>query len=385
MLQERLPLGAAAADRSPTSPTTSTTSARSPASTHVGLGGDYDGSADVPGRAGGRLRLPAALRRAAVARLVRGRPGALGSGNVLRALRDMESAAVVTGMTPSPACCSPPAPAAGWAAPRRCCATPHGVPFLDRAVGLLLDGGCATVTVVLGAVGRRGPRRCSTRPAGPTTPRSTWWSPRTGTRAWAPRCAPGCGRWRDAPRRRRRAGHAGGPARRRRAGAPPGRSTPAPARRGAGPGDVRRAAGAPGADRPRPLGGRGGDRRAGTAAPATTSATHEPVACECGDLATGRDLDRPEDLEPAADYRGWCGDAGCAVVNAGRHAHRPALGLARRPRQAARRHRLPLRRLAGHDRLPRAGDAPAAAARGGAGHRQDGARRGVRRGARRCR
>ena len=25
--------------------------------------------------------------------------------------------------------------------------------------------------------------------------------------------------------------------------------------------------------------------------------THEPVACECGDLATGRDLDRPEDLE----------------------------------------------------------------------------------------
>jgi CTP:molybdopterin cytidylyltransferase MocA len=25
--------------------------------------------------------------------------------------------------------------------------------------------------------------------------------------------------------------------------------------------------------------------------------THEPVACECGDLATGRDLDRPEDQE----------------------------------------------------------------------------------------
>jgi CTP:molybdopterin cytidylyltransferase MocA len=28
---------------------------------------------------------------------------------------------------------------------------PHGVPYLDRAVGCLLDGGCATVTVVLGA------------------------------------------------------------------------------------------------------------------------------------------------------------------------------------------------------------------------------------------
>ena len=26
-------------------------------------------------------------------------------------------------------------------------------------------------------------------------------------------------------------------------------------------------------------------------------AAHEPVACECGDLATGRDLDRPEDLD----------------------------------------------------------------------------------------
>jgi CTP:molybdopterin cytidylyltransferase MocA len=24
-------------------------------------------------------------------------------------------------------------------------------------------------------------------------------------------------------------------------------------------------------------------------------ATHEPVACECGDLATGRDVDRPSD------------------------------------------------------------------------------------------
>ena len=31
-------------------------------------------------------------------------------------------------------------------------------------------------------------------------------------------------------------------------------------------------------------------------------ATHEPVACECGDLATGRDLDRPEDQR---GLRGW--------------------------------------------------------------------------------
>jgi CTP:molybdopterin cytidylyltransferase MocA len=30
----------------------------------------------------------------------------------------------------------------------------------------------------------------------------------------------------------------------------------------------------------------------------TYLAAHEPVACECGDLATGRDLDHPEDLEP---------------------------------------------------------------------------------------
>ena len=29
----------------------------------------------------------------------------------------------------------------------------------------------------------------------------------------------------------------------------------------------------------------------------TYLAAHEPVACECGDLATGRDVDRPEDLE----------------------------------------------------------------------------------------
>src|SRR4051812_48439359 len=28
---------------------------------------------------------------------------------------------------------------------------PHGVPYLDRTVGLLLDGGCDRVTVVLGA------------------------------------------------------------------------------------------------------------------------------------------------------------------------------------------------------------------------------------------
>lgn len=30
----------------------------------------------------------------------------------------------------------------------------------------------------------------------------------------------------------------------------------------------------------------------------TYLATHEPVACECGDLASGRDLDHPEDLDP---------------------------------------------------------------------------------------
>ena len=29
----------------------------------------------------------------------------------------------------------------------------------------------------------------------------------------------------------------------------------------------------------------------------TYLAAHEPLACECGDLATGRDVDRPEDLE----------------------------------------------------------------------------------------
>jgi nicotine blue oxidoreductase len=31
----------------------------------------------------------------------------------------------------------------------------------------------------------------------------------------------------------------------------------------------------------------------------TYLAAHEPVACECGDLATGRDVDHPEDLEQA--------------------------------------------------------------------------------------
>jgi len=36
-------------------------------------------------------------------------------------------------------------------APKALLRDEHGVPFLDRAIGTLLDGGCASVTVVLGA------------------------------------------------------------------------------------------------------------------------------------------------------------------------------------------------------------------------------------------
>ena len=59
------------APRSPTSSRTSSTPARWRASTHIGIGGDFDGTPDSR-RAGGRRALPGALRRPARPRLERG-------------------------------------------------------------------------------------------------------------------------------------------------------------------------------------------------------------------------------------------------------------------------------------------------------------------------
>ena len=85
--------GAARADRRRTWPTTSSTSGTSPASRTSGIGGDYDGSVSFPAGledVSGYPRLFEELRSRGWSEddLV-----ALGSGNVLRALRDMESAA----------------------------------------------------------------------------------------------------------------------------------------------------------------------------------------------------------------------------------------------------------------------------------------------------
>ena len=168
----------------------------------------------------------------------------------------------------------------------------HGVPFLDRAVGLLLDGGCATVTVVLGASAEEA-RALLDEAGWSEDPAVDVVVARTGTRAWAPRCGPGCAPW------------PGGAARRRwsrwwtcptsTSGCCAGCWPPA-----RGPGALVRSTygGEPG--HPVLI---GRDHWAGVVETAagdrgarTYFRTHEPLSCECGDLATGRDLDRPEDL-----------------------------------------------------------------------------------------
>jgi CTP:molybdopterin cytidylyltransferase MocA len=168
----------------------------------------------------------------------------------------------------------------------------HGVPFLDRAVGTLLDGGCDTVTVVLGAAAADA--RLLLDEAG-------WTADPAVDVAVAPDWAEGMG---ASLRTGLSALLAGGATAalvtlvdlpdvdaavlRRVAAA------------GSGPGALVRAtyAGRPG--HPVLI---GREHWAGVAATARGDRgareylqAHAATSCECGDLATGRDLDRPEDL-----------------------------------------------------------------------------------------
>ena len=166
-----------------------------------------------------------------------------------------------------------------------------GVPFLDRAVGLLLEG-CATVTVVLGA---------SADEARVLLDEAGWADDPAVSVVVADDWAEGMGA-------SLRCGltalqHGPGDAAlatlvdlpdiddavlRRVLGAGTGRGALVRATYDGRPGH------------PVLL---GRDHWAGIVATAegdrgarTYLAAHEPVACECGDLATGRDVDRPEDL-----------------------------------------------------------------------------------------
>ena len=169
---------------------------------------------------------------------------------------------------------------------------PAGVPFLDRAVGLLLEG-CDTVTVVLGA---------SADDARALLDEAGWTEDPAVHVVVADDWAEGMGAslrtglttLQDGP------GDAalvtlvdlpdvGDAVLRRVLGAAAGRGALVRATYDGRPGH------------PVLL---GRDHWTGVVATAegdrgarTYRAAHEPLACECGDLATGRDVDRPEDLE----------------------------------------------------------------------------------------
>ena len=171
----------------------------------------------------------------------------------------------------------------------------HGVPFVDRAVGVLFDGGCTRVTVVLGA-GADDVRAVldeagwTDDPAVDVAHAEDWGegmgaSLRAGLRALAdgsPEPDAALVTLVDLPDLDadvlRRVVDAGG-----------------------GAGALVRATydGRPG--HPVLI---GRDHWAGVAATAHGDhgardylASHPHVSCECGDLATGRDVDRPEDLD----------------------------------------------------------------------------------------
>ena len=170
----------------------------------------------------------------------------------------------------------------------------HGVPFLDRAVGTLLDGGCHTVTVVLGAAAADA--RALLDEAG--------WTADPAVDVVVARD------WDEGMGASLRAGLSA---------LLDGAATTAlvtlvdlpdvdvsvlrrVAAAGSGPETLVRAtyAGRPG--HPVLL---GREHWAGVAASARGDQgareylqRHPATPCECGDLATGRDLDRPEDLVP---------------------------------------------------------------------------------------
>jgi CTP:molybdopterin cytidylyltransferase MocA len=169
----------------------------------------------------------------------------------------------------------------------------RGVPYLDRSVGLLLDAGCASVTVVLGAGGDDAARLLD----------EAGWTgdPQVSVVHAAD--------WADGMGASLRAGLA---SLRERGGSGaalvclvdlPDVDAPVVRRvlaAGTGSGSLVRAT----------YGGRPGhpvllgrDHWAGVLESARGDtgardylAGHPPTPCECGDLATGRDVDRPEDL-----------------------------------------------------------------------------------------
>jgi CTP:molybdopterin cytidylyltransferase MocA len=172
---------------------------------------------------------------------------------------------------------------------------PDGVPFLDRAVRVLLDGGCDSVTVVLGASAGEardllGEERSADDPGVSVVEAPEWdegmgASLRSGLDALAAADDHDVALVSlvDLP-------DVGASVVRRVLGA------------GTGPGSLVRAT----------YGGRPGhpvligrDHWAGVRATARGDEgarayfrDHAPTPCECGDLATGRDVDRPADLAP---------------------------------------------------------------------------------------
>jgi CTP:molybdopterin cytidylyltransferase MocA len=198
------------------------------------------------------------------------------------------------------------------------------VSFLDRSLRVLIEGGCSVVTVVLGAAAEQACELLAASGWGPGRVRvvvAADWdegmgaSLRAGLRALA---ADTDGEAAlvtlvDLPDvdaavlRRVVAAAADAPA----AAAGPGTG------QGPGPGPATGAAGA--ALVRATYGGRPGhpvligrDHWDGVVASARGDhgardylASHPHVSCECGDLAGGLDVDRPEDLRP--DHRGWGG------------------------------------------------------------------------------
>ncbi len=124
---------------------------------------------------------------------------------------------------------------------------------------------------------------------GPVGTTNVVW-PTTGPRGWAPRCGPGWAALAGATPRRSLVTlvdlpDVGAEVVRRVVAAATGPATLARATYDGTPG-------APGPDRPRPLGRRPRVGRAATRVLATTSPPTTSRSVECGDLATGRDVDR---------------------------------------------------------------------------------------------
>ncbi|MEO5708304.1 MAG: NTP transferase domain-containing protein [Nocardioidaceae bacterium] len=170
---------------------------------------------------------------------------------------------------------------------------PHGVPYLDRTVGLLLDGGCERVTVVLGA---------SSADAVAVLDEAGWSADDAVDVVVADDWDEGMGASLRAGLRA--LGGGGADAALVTLVDLPDVDAPV-LRRVLGSGSRAEALvratydGRPG--HPVLI---GRDHWAGVVATAegdrgarTYFRSHQPVACECADLATGRDLDRPEDLE----------------------------------------------------------------------------------------